>query len=154
MDDAAARADFQPARTRELVARTDARGEHDHVGVQMRAVGELHAVACRPRRRRSPACCAACAPVTPSSSILLAQHAAAAFVDLHRHQARRELDHMRLEAHVAQRLRAFETEQAAADHRAGLRARAAFLHRFEVLDSAVDEAVRAGRGPARGGTNG
>ena len=43
--------------------------------------------------------------------------------------------------HVAQRLRAFEAEQAAADHDAPFRMRAARLHRFEILDRPVHEAA-------------
>jgi hypothetical protein len=42
-----------------------------------------------------------------------------AFVDLHRHEARGELHDVGFEAHVAQRLRAFEAQQATAhDHTA------------------------------------
>ena len=56
---------------------------------------------------------------------LRAQHAPAAVVDLHRHQARREFDHVGLEVHVAQRLGAFEAQQAAADDHAAICARGA-----------------------------
>ncbi len=75
---------------------------------------------------------------------LPAQQPAGRIVELHRHQARRELDHVRLEAEVLQRLGRLEAEQAAADHRADLRAcRAAARDHFQVLDRAIDEAVAA-----------
>ena len=53
---------------------------------------------------------------TPSASILRRSSRAAALVDLHGHQPRREFDDVGLEAEVLQRLRGFEAEQAAADH--------------------------------------
>ena len=54
---------------------------------------------------------------------LPAQQRARRIVELHRHQARRELDDVRLEAEVLQRLGRLQAEQPAADHRADLRAR-------------------------------
>jgi hypothetical protein len=83
---------------------------------------------------------------------LAAQHAAAAFVHLHRHQARGELHHMGFQAQVAQGLGAFQPQQAAAHHhaRAGLAPR---RHGFQVFDGAVDEAVGRSR-PGTGGTKG
>ena len=77
----------------------------------------------------------------PERLDLVPQHPTAALVDLDRHQPRRELDHMGLQPQVAQRLGAFEPEQAAADHDAGLGAGAAGRHRLQVLDRPVDEAV-------------
>ena len=47
---------------------------------------------------------------------LAAQHGAAAVVHLHRHQARREFDHMRLQSQILERLGRFQAEQSAADH--------------------------------------
>ena len=52
---------------------------------------------------------------------LAAQEPAGGIVELHRHQPRRELDHVGLQAEVVQRLRRFEAEQPAADHRADAR---------------------------------
>ena len=49
-----------------------------------------------------------------------AQHRAADVVDLQAHQARRELDDVRLEAQVLERVRRLEAEQAAADDHADL----------------------------------
>jgi hypothetical protein len=67
--------------------------------------------------------------------------AARRVVELHRHQARRELDDVRLEAEVLQRLGRLQAEQAAADHHADLRAPRRGGDHLEVLDRAVDEAV-------------
>ncbi|MCY1246432.1 hypothetical protein D9M72_596650 [compost metagenome] len=50
---------------------------------------------------------------------------------------------MRLQVHVAQRLGALQAEQTTANHHAGLRARTAFAHRFQVFDGAIDKAVLA-----------
>ena len=69
--------------------------------------------------------------------------AAAAFVDLHGHQPRRELDHVRLEAQILERLGGFEAEQAAADHHAARGVLAGFADGFEVFDGAIDEAAGA-----------
>jgi hypothetical protein len=60
---------------------------------------------------------------------------------------------VRLQPQVAQRLGAFQAQQAAADDDAGARAGAAFEHRFQVFDGAVDEAVGRSR-PGTGGTKG
>ena len=92
-DDAAALADGEPGVAAELVAGPDAGGEHDEVGVERR----------RRRRTRSPATRAvgvgahlggggAGAHVEPERLDVAAQRPPAAVVELHRHQARRELD--------------------------------------------------------------
>ena len=70
--DAAARRHFEAAGARQLVARTDAGGDHHDVGFERAAVGEVHAMArgfavvdarrcsCRcARRRRAPRCASA-----------------------------------------------------------------------------------------------
>src|SRR6185369_11138164 len=44
--DAAARRDFEPAGARQLVARPDARRDHDDIGFERAAVGEVHAMSC------------------------------------------------------------------------------------------------------------
>ncbi|MNS61706.1 hypothetical protein D3C72_947390 [compost metagenome] len=138
---AAARAHGQQALARQFVARTDAGGEHDHVGLQVRAVGEHHAV---PRARAVDDLHRVAAGVHVQAQRLdaAAQCTAAAFVDLHGHQARRELDHVRFQAHVAQRLGALQAQQAAAHHHAAARPGAAGLHGVQVLDGAVDKTVR------------
>ncbi|ENO77080.1 cellobiohydrolase A [Thauera sp. 27] len=140
--DAATGADGQCVLARELVARTDAGGEHDHVGLQVGTVGKHHAVA-------------GAAAVGDLDRValgvhlhaqgldLVAQDAAAFVVHLHRHQAGREFDDVGLEAEVAQRLGALQAEQAAAHHDALARDRASRLHRLEVLDGAIDEALVA-----------
>nr|KGD10729.1 putative nitrite reductase (NAD(P)H), large subunit [Burkholderia pseudomallei] len=140
--DAAARADLEPACAGDLVARPDAGGEHDHVGIEMRAVGERHPVRARLAVDDLERVLAR-VHLHAERLDLLAQHPAAALVDLHGHQPRRELDHVRGEPHVAQRLRAFEPEQPAADDDARVRARAAGPHRLEILDRPVDEAAGA-----------
>ena len=67
----------------------------------------------------------------------------AAVVDLHCHQARRELDDMRLDAEILQRLRRFQTEQAATDDDAALGRKAGGAQCLEILDRAIDEAAVA-----------
>ena len=57
-----------------------------------------------------------------------AQDPATLVVDLHRHQARGELDDMGLQTEVAQRLGALQAEQAAANHHALARDGAGCLH--------------------------
>ena len=91
---------------------------------ERRAVREAQRRAPR-RRRASASVCAPRCTCTPSASIARAQDVAAGGVELARHQARRELDDVRLEPEVAHRLRRLEAEQAAADHRGAPRARAA-----------------------------
>ena len=54
---------------------------------------------------------------TPSASILPTSSLRAGVVDLPRHQARGELDDVRFQAEVVDRLRRLQAEQAAADHR-------------------------------------
>ena len=76
------------------------------------AVDDLDGASCRCGRRR------------PSSRDARAQHAAAGIIDLHGHQARRELDHVGLQPQILERLRRFEAQQAAADdHAASWRSR-------------------------------
>src|SRR5690606_40350531 len=45
--------------------------------------------------------------------------------------------------HVTQSLRTFQAQQSTADHRATLGAAAAFLHRLQIIDGAIDETVLA-----------
>ena len=71
------------------------------------------------RRRRSP-WCSSKVDADAERFDLPAQQPPAGVVELHRHQARRELDDVRLEAEVLQRLRRLQAEQPAADHRADL----------------------------------
>ena len=140
--DAAALADREAGGARQLVARADAGGEHDDVGLQRGAVGEHQAVARGLRRRRFPSCSSQVCTLTPSASIFLRSSRPAGVVELHRHQARRELDHVRLAGRGPsapwpppgragrRRSPCRPCERAArrADH-------------LEVLDGAVDEAV-------------
>ena len=117
--DAAAIADRKTRGARQLIARTNAGGEHDQVGLEFTAVGEsqaMRALACRRRLRSSVS---PYGPPRPSRDAP-AQHAAAGVVDLHRHESRCEFDHMRLEPEVLERLRRLETEQSAADDHAAL----------------------------------
>nr|GEU28124.1 hypothetical protein [Tanacetum cinerariifolium] len=140
--DAAARTDGQAALARQHVARADAGREHDHVGVQVAAVGKLHSVGAIDA---IDDCRGVFARVDRHAQFLdlAAQHAGTAIVHLHGHQARRELHHVGVELQIAQRLGAFEAQQTAADHHAGFGARAAFEHRFQVFDGAIHEAVLA-----------
>ena len=64
--DAAALADRELRRARELVVRPDAGGIHDEIRLERGAVGEHHPVARAPRRRRSPSCSSSCARGRPA----------------------------------------------------------------------------------------
>ena len=112
--------------------------------------------------------CMRCRAVSPSSMRVVflpvctrdaqrldarAQQPAAALVDLHGHEPRRELDHVGREAEVLQRLRRFEAQQAAADHHAARGVLAGLADGLEVFDGAVDEQPGRSR-PGIGGTNG
>jgi len=138
---AAAGADGQQALAGEFVAGADAGREHDHVGFQPGPVGKHHAVPGGGAVGDLDGV-AAGVDVHAQRFDLAAQHAAAAFVDLHHHQAGRELDHMRFQTEVAQGLGAFQAQQAAADHHAAARLGTRGLHGLEVFDGAVDKAVR------------
>ena len=111
----------RPHAARQLVARPNASGEHDDVACRARCHPRTRADAARvspaPMRLRVRAG----VHLHAERFDLRAQQRAAAGVHLHGHQARRELDDVRFEAEVAQRLRGFEPEQAAADHGADLR---------------------------------
>ncbi len=140
-DDAAAFADLEPAGARQLVARPDAGREDDEIGFQMPAVGELHAVAAgfavHDLARIAPGVHAHAERLD-----LAPQQRAAAGVELHRHQLRRELDHVRLEAERLQRIGRFETQQATAHHHADTRALRRLPDGVEVVQRAVHEAAR------------
>ena len=84
-----------------------------------------------------------------------AQGAAAAVVELHRHQARRELDDGGPQTQQAQGVRRLQAEQPAADDDARPRRRHAQARMpVEVVERAVDERAPAASVPAIGGTNG
>ena len=72
----------------------------------------------------------------------MAQQGAAVAVQLHRHQARGEFHHVRLQAQVLQGVGGFQTEQATADDNAGFAALGTGANGIEVVQGAVDEAVR------------
>src|SRR5207249_2087072 len=97
-DDAAPLADLEPAAAGELVARTDAGREHDHVDFERPAIGEAHTghlppVAGGDDRRLD-------AGVHLHAELLDAgpEGAAAAVVHLYRHQSGRELHDVRAQA--------------------------------------------------------
>ncbi len=75
------------------------------------------------------------------------QDLAAGGVDLTRHEARRDLDDVGLEAEIAHRLGGLEPEQSAADDGRAARARRPGADRVEILDRAIDE--HAGKRRAR-----
>src|SRR5262249_56736487 len=64
-----------------------------------------------------------------------------AVVDLHRHEAGRELDHVGLQAHGGERVRRFQAQQPTADDHAGLDLGGPEADPLEVVDGAVDEAA-------------
>ena len=81
------------------------------------------------------------------------QHLCAALVQLHRHQARREFDHMGLQPKLAQRVGRLQPQQAAANHHTAPAAARAGGDGVEIVQRAVDEAARvvvAGDGRHKG----
>ena len=117
---AAARAERQAGRAGELVARPDSGREHHYLGVYLGAVGQFHAgrpprvrVGHDPDRRR------AAVRRHAKAGDQAGEQRAAALVDLHRHQVRRELDDVRREPEQPQRVGRLKPEQPAADHDAG-----------------------------------
>ena len=114
-DDAAALADLEAGVAGELVARPDAGGEDDDVDVERaRASGERQPG----DRRPSPSDRLGHRAGVDGEAELLdvpAQRRAAGVVDLHRHQPRRDLDDVGLEAELAQGVGRLEAEQPAAD---------------------------------------
>jgi hypothetical protein len=115
--DPAARTGVEACRTRELVARRDARRDDDDVDVEPAAVGELQPpdrpLTVRPQVRRRR--------VDPHRDAELVdeppQRLAPAEVDLCRHQVRAELDDSAARTECLQRARRLEPEQPAADDR-------------------------------------
>ena len=97
------------------------------------------------RFRRRTILCRVLARVNADAELgdLLSQHAAAALIDLHRHQARREFDDVRRQPEILQRLRRFEPEQPATDDDADLAVAGRRTDRFEIFDRAIDETARA-----------
>jgi hypothetical protein len=109
----------RPHCARQFVARTDAGREHDHVGLQVAAVGELHAVRAAIRRRRSQRVLAACARSRPVLRSCCAARGRRRRRPAPPSGAARTRPRG-FPAHVAQRLGAFQAQQAAADHHAAL----------------------------------
>ena len=151
-DDAATRADGQHALAGQLIARADAGREHDHVGLVVAAIFKDHAVAVLGPVHDFHGATAG-EHVHTQRLDLVAQDATTALVHLHGHQARRELDHMGLQAQVAQGLGAFQAQQAAAHHHAGARFGARHLHGLQVFNGAVHKALVA-VAPGNGGHEG
>ena len=129
----------------QFVARSDTCREHDQIQVEFGAVGEFGE---QPLVGRLDGLGGH--PGVHGEVELFdqsAQQAAAAVVDLDRHQPRPELDDVRRHAHTAQRVRCLQPEQAAADHHrrrttgCGLGAVHRGVDGVEVVDGAVDEAA-------------
>ena len=114
-DDAAARADLQAAGAGQLVAGPDARRDDDHVDVEPPAVGERQAFDLAVAEEFPRVLAQVDLDAHPLD--LVEQRPRARVVDLARHQPRGELDDVRLQPEVADRLGGLQAEQAAADHR-------------------------------------
>ncbi len=71
------------------------------------------------------------------------QHRAAAIVQLHRHQARRKFDHMRVQSQILQRFGRFQTQQAAADYHADFGFGRRDRHCLQIFNSAVHQTLRS-----------
>ncbi|CAM5728355.1 hypothetical protein STENM223S_01660 [Streptomyces tendae] len=133
--DAAALADREAAVPGQLVAGPHTGAEHHEFGGEFGAVGQLHAgdgavVAGHDLLRAD-------ARVDGQAHVLdgAQQRGAAALVDLHRHQARRELHDVRGESESLERTGRLQAEQPAADHGAGrdLRAYSSMASRSSIV---------------------
>ncbi len=137
--DAAALADRQTAVAGQLVAGADTGGEHHQVGGEFGTVGQLHtgdgAVLADHDLLRAHARVDAQAHLLDGAQ----QGGAAALVDLHRHQARRELHDVGGQSEALEGTGRLEPEQTAADHGTHLGVLRVLLDREQVLDRAVDE---------------
>src|SRR5690606_19312626 len=140
--DATARSDGQHALAGQLVTRTDAGREHDHVGLQPGAVGEHHAVPGRGAVGDLDGV-AVGVNVHPQLFDLGAQHTATALIHLHGHQAWGELHHVGFEAQVTQGFGAFQAEQPTTHHHALLGLGPGGRHGLQVFDRAVHKAIGA-----------
>ncbi len=139
--DAAALSDRQTAVAGQLVAGADTGGEHHQVGGEFGTVGQLHAgdragLVDHDLLR-------AHARVDGQAHLLdgAQEGRAAALVDLDGHQSGRELHDVGGESETLQGAGRLESEQPAADHRAGGAGLGVLLDGEQVVDRAVDEAA-------------
>lgn len=154
-DHTAAVGHVETASAGQLVAGPHAGGEHEHRGVDGIAVGQRDpqpAGMVVDRGGRHPGMYGQ----TPCGDEV-GQHRAAAFIDLKRHQPRRELHDMRGQTQQPQCIGGLETQQPTADHDPdgpGLAGLGRRPNRVEVIQCAVDEAaVQVVAGDRRTGTN-
>ena len=138
--DAAALAQLQTALAAQAVLRADAGGEHDHVGFQRRLAFEVHAQGVLFAGVDQLGFHAG-VDVHAERFHFLAQQGAAGFVQLHRHQLRREFHHMGFQPQQPQRVGGFQPEQAAAHHHAAFGVAGAAFDRVQVVHGAVHQAV-------------
>jgi hypothetical protein len=124
----------------ELVAGPDACGEHDQVGVD--GVGVLQGQPGDARVPQDPLGQGPGVHGQAEGPDVAGQGGAAGLVDLHGHQPRGQLDHVGLQAELAQRVGGLEAEQPAADDHAGPRRGGRVADGLEVLDGPVHEAAR------------
>ena len=139
--DAAACAHGQAARLGQVVARSNARREHQQVGLELAAIRELERAHAALRVSHDRA--RGHVGVHDHAELLdaRAQHRAAGVIDLQGHQARCELDHVRLESQREQRIRRFQAEQTSTDHDALARVRRGLCDRREIFQRAIHEAA-------------
>src|SRR5690606_22697064 len=74
---------------------------------------------------------------------LAPEQARTTFVQLHRHQARREFHHVGFQTHATQGVGSLEAQKTTTDHDADAALAAAHLDAAEVVDGPVDEAMLA-----------
>ena len=137
--DAATGTQLQAAGAGQGVLRADAGGEHDQVGFQEVITGEVHPVAVLAAGADA---LSGLGQVHTDAQVLdtLLEGGAAEVVQLHRHQARGEFDHVGFQAQGLQRVGRFQAEQAAADHHATALAVGGGADAVEVVEGTVDQA--------------
>ena len=134
---AAALADVDAAGARQVVARADAGGDDNHVHLQLVSVLEAHAGHAAVAQHLLGRLVQMHAHAEVFD--LAHQHPRAGVVDLPRHQARSEFNHVRFQPQVVGRLGRFEAEQAAANNGSPFHPVAVVDNSLQVLDGAVDE---------------
>ncbi|VVO44489.1 hypothetical protein PS720_06446 [Pseudomonas fluorescens] len=136
---AATRTDLQAGLASQCVLGADAGGKHDQVGFEELVIGKIHAIAVllagadRLSRTRQMH------PHAQALDLRL-ERQAAKIVQLHRHQARRELHHVRFKAQALQRVGGFQAQQATAHHHTAPRIGGGLTDGIQVFKGAVHQA--------------
>ncbi|RMU64502.1 Cellobiohydrolase A, partial [Pseudomonas savastanoi pv. glycinea] len=134
----ATRAEFQFTLASQSVLRADTGREHDQIGFQKFIVGEVHAIAVL-LAVADRLCGARQVYANAQRFDTRFQGGPAVLVQLHRHQARGELDNMSFQAKRLQCVGRFKPEQTTADYHATASFRGGVANGVQVLKRAIDQ---------------